>query len=46
MGDHATLYRIPIGDFSDAVSYCARDIVEQKIAESQIRTFPDKPVRP
>ena len=46
MGEHATTYRILIGDFSDAVSYCARYIVEQKISEAQVRTFPDKPVRP
>ena len=46
MGEHATKYRIPMGDFSDAVSYCARDIVEQRISESQVQTLPDKPVRP
>ena len=44
--EHGEQYRLPIGDFSDAVSYCARDIVESKIAESQKRRFPDKPVRP
>ena len=44
--EHGGKYRLPIGDFSDAVSYCARDIVESKIAESQKRRFPDRPVKP
>ena len=44
--EHGEQYRLPIGDFSDAVGYCARDIVEPKIAESQKRRFPEKPVKP
>lgn len=46
LGVHALEYKIPVGDFSDAVSYCARDIIEKSLDESLMRFFPDKPEEP
>ena len=45
MGKVAAEYRIPTGNFSDAVSFCAKDVIDEKPDEARRRQYPDHPVR-
>ena len=46
LGEHGRNHRIPIGDYSDVVSFCARDVIEKSLDESNARYFDDKEIAP